>query len=82
MPRHRDVVQATSSVLAAHPTAPVRSFCIRWNLRGGGGGDKKEPADDGGLLHELARRGVRELTLLFDERWQRRSRPPCSPGPP
>ncbi|CAL4961593.1 unnamed protein product [Urochloa decumbens] len=63
MPRHRDVIQAANSVLAAHPTAPVRSFCIRWNFRGG----DKEPADDGGLLHELARRGVQELTFLFDE---------------
>ncbi|CAL4947605.1 unnamed protein product [Urochloa decumbens] len=66
MPRHRDVIQAANSVLVAHPTAPVRSFCIRWNIRGGG-----DDTDDGGLLHELERRGVQELTFLFDDRCQR-----------
>ncbi|KAL6614575.1 hypothetical protein ACP70R_036845 [Stipagrostis hirtigluma subsp. patula] len=67
--RHYDVIKAVNSILAAYPTAPVRSFHTYWRF----GGD--EDASAGGWLQELARRGVQELSLSFDDRDGRQSIP-------
>ncbi|TVU35222.1 hypothetical protein EJB05_17100, partial [Eragrostis curvula] len=61
LPQPRNVIDAVESILAAHPTARVRSFSAsRINFRG-----KGDPSA-GGWLQKLARRGVQELSLDFD----------------
>ncbi|KAL6845615.1 hypothetical protein ACP4OV_025110 [Aristida adscensionis] len=60
MPSRRSVIRAVYSILAAHPAAPVRSFRAdrRFRLH-------KDPSA-GLWLRELARRGLEELSLDFD----------------
>ncbi|KAL6614576.1 hypothetical protein ACP70R_036846 [Stipagrostis hirtigluma subsp. patula] len=60
MPSRRNVLKAVNSVLAAYPTAPVRSFRADRRFR------VDKDTSDGGWLQELARRGLQELSLDFD----------------
>lgn len=62
----RDVINAVNSILAAHPTARVRSFRTGWLHFPG----DEDPSVEG-WLRELASRGVQELYLSFRERRQR-----------
>ncbi|KAK3161843.1 hypothetical protein QOZ80_1BG0082200 [Eleusine coracana subsp. coracana] len=52
MPDRRDVVEAVNSILAAHPTAPIRSFRTSGSFQDG-------------WIEDLARRGVQQLSLGF-----------------
>nr|CAB3474147.1 unnamed protein product [Digitaria exilis] len=62
------VFDLVSSILGAHPEAPVRSFrTSSGSIRG----DEDPSSDGGGWLQELGRHGVQELFLSFSERWQR-----------
>jgi hypothetical protein len=64
MPVRLDIIGTVESILAAHPTAPVRSFraVLRYIPR------EKEDLPIGDWLQELGRRGVEELSLDFDFR--------------
>uniref|UniRef100_A0A0D9V594 Uncharacterized protein n=1 Tax=Leersia perrieri TaxID=77586 RepID=A0A0D9V594_9ORYZ len=62
----RDVVTAVTTILAAHPTARVRSFQTNWLYFP----HEDDPSVER-WLHDLAGRGVQELSLSFRERWQR-----------
>ncbi|KAG2591384.1 F-box/FBD/LRR-repeat protein At1g13570-like [Panicum virgatum] len=61
MPDRLDTIGTVNSILAAHPTAPVRSFRASWRFIPPG-----KDLSSGGWLQELARRGVEELFLDFD----------------
>ncbi|RLM93761.1 hypothetical protein C2845_PM08G24180 [Panicum miliaceum] len=61
MPGRLDVIGTINSILAAHPTAPVRSFRAGWRFI-----PRDKDLSSGGWLQELARRGVEELSLDFD----------------
>ncbi|KAF8696309.1 hypothetical protein HU200_037216 [Digitaria exilis] len=79
-PGHRlSVFDLVSSILAAHPEAPVRSFRTS---SGSICGDEDPSSDGGGWLQELGRHGVQELFLSFSERWQRIPSSPSSLAPP
>ncbi|KAF8678564.1 hypothetical protein HU200_046180 [Digitaria exilis] len=66
--RRLSVFDLVSSILGAHPEAPVRSFrTSSGSIRG----DEDPSSDGGGWLQELGRHGVQELFLSFSERWQR-----------
>ncbi|PUZ54934.1 hypothetical protein GQ55_5G172000 [Panicum hallii var. hallii] len=61
MPGRLDIIGTVNSILAAHPTAPVRSFRASWRFI-----PRDKNLSSGGWLQELARRGVEELSLDFD----------------
>jgi hypothetical protein len=61
MPGRLDIIGTVNSILAAHPTAPVRSFRAGWRFI-----PRDKNLSSGGWLQELARRGVEELSLDFD----------------
>ncbi|TVU35216.1 hypothetical protein EJB05_17094 [Eragrostis curvula] len=62
MPGCRDVTEAVTFLLAAHPTAPIRSFRTTRSFRDG-------------WLDELARRGVQKLDLDLESNDERRPIP-------
>ena len=68
MPGRLDIIGAVNFILAAHPTAPVRSFRARWRYI-----PPDKDLSSGGWLQELARRGVEELYLDLDlHHWHQR----------
>lgn len=66
MPGGRDVIKAVNSILAAHPTAPIRSF-------------RTAETFHDGWIEDLARRGVQQLSLGFGlDCWRQPTRIPAS----
>jgi hypothetical protein len=61
MPGRLDIIGTVNSILAAHPTAPIRSFYAGWSYI-----PRDKDLSSGGWLQELARRGVEEIFLDFD----------------